>query len=106
MGREGASTAFSQVIQAADLTGHFEARRHRGDRKRKALRLANDAQFQKWQNRTGAGIQRALLRAGTIGHLVLLPAKLPARTDCARDLSKKRGERNGCYFPKEIPVAG
>jgi hypothetical protein len=52
----------SRPTLAFEATGHFEARRRAGDHKRKVLRLANDAQ-QNRQKRTGARVQRALLRA-------------------------------------------
>jgi hypothetical protein len=67
-----------------------------------APRLANDGQFQTWQKHTEAGIQRAFLRAGNLRtSLVLLPLKLPGRTDCARDLSKKAAREMDATFQKK-----
>jgi hypothetical protein len=94
MGHKGASTAFLQVIQGADLTGHFElvvmeetingrpfgSQTMRSFKSGKAHRSRNPA-------RTFAG-------RNSLDISSLLPAELPARTGCEKWMLLSK--RNPC----------
>jgi|SRR5450755_292944 hypothetical protein len=102
MGHEGASTAFPQVIQGADLTGHFELVVMEETINGSPFGSQTMRSFKKWQKahrsripvRTFAGRKSPDISS-------LLPAKLPARTDCARDLSKKGAREMDATFQKK-----
>jgi len=64
MDHEGATTAFLQVIQGADLTGHFELVVMEGTLNGSPFGSQTMRSFKSGKKHTGAGIQRSLLRAG------------------------------------------
>jgi hypothetical protein len=64
MGHEGASTAFPQVIQGADLTGHFELVVMEETINGSPFGSQTMRSFKSGKKHTGAGFQCALLRAG------------------------------------------
>jgi hypothetical protein len=101
MGHEGTGTAFLQVIQGADLTGHFESVVMEKTINGSPFGSQTMRSFKSGKKHTGAGSSAHFCGRKSPDISSLLPAKLSAGTDCARDLSKKGAREMDATFQKK-----